>query len=121
MHDILLVEDDDRLRSILTRALEQRGHAVRGARLGAEARALLTAKTDDVVLLDINLPDETGWDVLRWLRRQPCRQPRVVVMTAARPPQTRTRELKPDAVITKPFPIDALTRLVEGVRGEAAD
>ena len=110
---VLLVEDDPRLGAVLERVLGRRGHAVRLVRFGAEARAALAHDLPDILVLDINLPDETGWDVLRWLRARDGRQPRVVVLTAAWPPRERLAELAPDAVLTKPFPIEALERLIE--------
>ena len=118
---VILVEDDERLQSILARSLTKRGHEVRNARFGAEARQLLAHRMPGVLILDINLPDETGWEILRWLREQPGEQPRVIVLTAFRPPQTRIADLAPDAVLTKPFPIEALSRLVETDGHEAAD
>jgi DNA-binding response OmpR family regulator len=118
--NIVLVEDDAQLQSILTRNLRKRGHEVRSARLGAEARLLLARQAPSVLILDINLPDETGWDVLRWLRGQPGTHPRVIVLTAFRPPRTAVGELAPYQLLTKPFPIEALTRLVEGDPDDAA-
>ena len=109
-HCVVLAEDDDQLRTILARTLSRRGHTVREARTGAEARALLTGDAD-LVVLAINLPDETGWSVLRWLRSRREPMPRVIVITGARPARSRILKLKPDAVLTKPFPVDALTRL----------
>lgn len=113
---VLLVEDEERLRGILARYLRARGHRVIEARDGADARQALAVVGVDVLLLDINLSDETGWDVLRWLRRSDGRapeQPCVVVVSAVPPSARRLAEFTPDAVLTKPFPIDALARLVE--------
>jgi DNA-binding response OmpR family regulator len=120
MKHVILVEDDERLQSILARSLRARGHDVCSARFGSEARTLMEQHMPGVLILDINLPDETGWDVLRWLRQRTGAQPRVVVLTAFRPPQTRIDDLAPDAVLTKPFPIEALTRLVEAGAAEPA-
>ena len=119
--NIILVEDDERLQTILARSLSKRGHTVQSARFGAEARQLMASRMPGVLILDINLPDETGWEILRWLREQPGAHPRVIMLTAFRPPQTRIADLAPDAILTKPFPIDALTRLVEEETIEAAD
>ena len=73
----------------------------------------------DLILLDINLPDQSGWDVLRRLREDPQLAlrppPAVIVMTAVRPHDKRLVEFHPDAVLLKPFPIDALLRLSERV------
>lgn len=116
---IVLAEDDDQLRAILARTLTRRGHTVREARTGADARALLVADSTDLVVLDVNLPDETGWSLLRWLRSRREPMPRVIIITAAQPARSRIRDLKPDAVLTKPFPVDALIRLAEGDRGSS--
>jgi DNA-binding response OmpR family regulator len=118
---IVLVEDDEQLQSILARNLRKRGHDVRSARLGAEARRLLELRTPRVLILDINLPDETGWDVLRWLRARPGVPPRVIVLTAFRPGLNHAAELAPYRLLRKPFPIDALLRLVEGDADESVD
>lgn len=116
---IVLVEDDDQLRSILARTLGHRGHTVREARTGAEARALLAEEPADLMVLDVNLPDETGWGLFRWLRSRSEPMPRVIIITAARPARSRILDLKPDAVLTKPFPVDALIRLAEEHRGSS--
>lgn len=109
---IVLVEDERQLATILARVLSRSGHDVRTVSSGAEARSQLAREMPDLVVLDINLPDETGWSVLRWLRNTKNIQPRVVVVTATTPMAARVQELKPDAVLTKPFPIDALIRIV---------
>jgi DNA-binding response OmpR family regulator len=131
---ILIVEDELALRRVITLNLARRGYTV------AEADSVVTAdeacaaseEPFDVILLDINLPDQTGWDVLRNL--QECgpsapekslpthsdhhlyrSEPRVIVMTAVRPQQSRLEEFHPAAVLLKPFPIGALLQLIERV------
>jgi DNA-binding response OmpR family regulator len=115
---VLLVEDEDRLRGILARFLRARGHHVVAVSSAADARLALDLEGVDVLLLDINLSDETGWSVLRWLQTvasldraqsQPC----VVIISAVPPSQKRRDEFRPNAILNKPFPIDALARLVE--------
>ncbi len=81
----------------------------------------MTERMPGVLILDVNLPDETGWEILRWLRTLSGAHPHVIVLTAFRPSRTRIDDLAPDAVLTKPFPIDALSRLVEKDEGDAAD
>jgi DNA-binding response OmpR family regulator len=114
---VLLVDDEHRLRDILARYLRARGHTVIEAGSAAEARAALDAAPVDVLLLDVNLPDDTGWDVLRWLRARSSAQPTepitVVIISAVPPSAKRIEQFAPDAVLNKPFPIDALARLVE--------
>ncbi len=116
MKSVLLVEDEDRLRGILARYLRALGHEVLEAGTVADARVLLAGHQVDVLLLDINLPDDTGWDVLRWLRQtsdRVTRQPAVVILSAVPPSEKRLEQFQPDAVLNKPFPIETLARLVE--------
>jgi DNA-binding response OmpR family regulator len=70
-----------------------------------------------VLLLDVNLPDQTGWDVLRAMRGTAI--PPVIVLTALRPAQSRLATFQPAAVLLKPFPIEAMLQLVERVLGQA--
>ena len=67
---ILLVEDDEVLRDLIGRNLEVRGHEVREAEDARSALAQLRATVFDLIVLDICLPDQTGWDVLRTALRE---------------------------------------------------
>ena len=118
---ILLVEDDAVLRDLLERNLRVREHDVR---IAEDARTALDYLRDypfDLVVLDINLPDQTGWEVLRtaqregWLRPQEIdgdsQQLPVVVLSAVRVSPRRLVEFHPLAYLPKPFPMEALLRL----------
>ena len=76
----------------------------------AEAVTAATADRFDLMLLDVNLPDATGWDVYAGSRRRP--RFAVVVMSAVPPNPARVREFRPFGILHKPFPIDALLRLI---------
>jgi DNA-binding response OmpR family regulator len=118
MPHVLLVEDEEPLRRILARNLTRRGYWVTEAGSAAEAIALLRADGPfDALLLDVNLPDQTGWDVLRALIGAHADVPPVVMLTAVRPVRQRMDEFHPAAVLLKPFPVDALVRLVGRVTG----
>jgi DNA-binding response OmpR family regulator len=110
---VLLVEDEPALRRVIARNLTSRGLDVREAATVAEALEALTTAVPDLMLLDINLPDRTGWDVLRDLKRRSVDVPTIVV-SAVQVSQTRLDEFHPIAYLPKPFPIDALLRLVFG-------
>ena len=113
---VLLVEDEDPLRSIIRSRLEREGVEVLEARDAAEAVETMARDTPDLMLLDINLPDKTGWDVLRTI--QATRDvPPTVVVSAVRVPPAKLREFGVVAYLPKPFPMDALVRMVvEGIR-----
>ena len=108
---VLLVEDEATLRRIVARNLTSRGVEVREAGTGGEALQAVAADRPDLLLLDLNLPDQTGWDVLRELKRGGREVPTIVV-SAVRVHQSRLDEFQPLAYLPKPFPIDALLRLV---------
>jgi DNA-binding response OmpR family regulator len=113
---ILLVEDDEALSDVIARNLRARGHQV-VAEETAEAALLRMAETwPDVLVLDVNLPDLTGWDILRRLSPTDRRRLHTVVISAAPISQKRMDEFGPDHVLQKPFPIDALVRAI----GDAA-
>jgi CheY-like chemotaxis protein len=132
MATVLIVEDEDQLRRSLKIYLECRGFMVAEEDKVETAIEALEAclTTFDVILLDINLPDGTGWDVLRYLRDRAdvlaaaplTRQlPHVIVMSAARPTQCRLDEFQPAEVLLKPFPMDVLVRLLDHVLAERLD
>lgn len=118
---ILLVEDEAMLRRVIARNLRGRGFAVREAELANDAIAMALVQAPDLMLLDINLPDRTGWDVLRELRQRGLTIPTIIV-SAVRVSQSRLDEFHPLAYLPKPFPLEALLRIVsQGRQSAAAD
>jgi DNA-binding response OmpR family regulator len=108
---ILLVDDERRLREAIARSLTAHGHSVDQAGSCQEAVEAVGKVDYDLLCLDVNLPDATGWDVLRQLRAEGRSVP-AVVFSAVPPSASRVREFRPLGVLHKPFPIDALLRLV---------
>jgi DNA-binding response OmpR family regulator len=108
---VLLVEDEPTLRRVIARNLASRGLDVREAGTAQAAVEVATTARPDLLLLDINLPDQTGWDVLRELRRRGTEVP-TIILSAVRVSSNRLDEFHPIAYLPKPFPIDALLRLV---------
>ncbi|WP_101525884.1 response regulator transcription factor [Nocardioides houyundeii] len=68
MVQVLIIEDDDRIRPLLMRTLGQRGYAVASAASGMAGLSLAVEHRPDVVVLDLCLPDVDGTQVLRMLR-----------------------------------------------------
>lgn len=122
---ILLIEDDDVLRALLQRNLEARHHQVRVAEDAQSALICLRRQSFDLIILDINLPDQTGWEILRVGQQEGCFQAQelggetvklpVVVVSAVRVSLARLKEFPLLAYLPKPFPIEALLRLAEEV------
>jgi DNA-binding response OmpR family regulator len=115
---VLVVEDDEALARVIDRNLTSRGVSVRRAGTVADARAAIAAERPDLMLLDINLPDRTGWDLLRDPATTTSRIPTIVLSGTPLKPD-RVAEFKPIACLPKPFPLDALLRLVVGEPAEA--
>ena len=106
---VLVVEDDEPLRRIITSNLTARGHAVRQASDASMALSALAEEQPDLLILDINLPDRTGWDVLREARLSD--EVGVLMLTAVPVSPRRLAEFRPVAYLPKPFPLEALLRL----------
>lgn len=118
---ILLVDDETRLRRTLARSLTVRGFQVVEAATHQEALAAALGQRFDLMLLDVNLPDATGWDVLRDLAAAGRTLP-TVVMSAVPPSPDRVKSFRPLGVLHKPFPIDAMLRFVErAANGQVVD
>ena len=68
MHSLLFIEDDDAIRLALSLALEDEGYEVREAEDGRSGLAAFLEREPDLVLLDLRLPDMSGFEVCRNLR-----------------------------------------------------
>jgi CheY-like chemotaxis protein len=110
--NVLVVEDEPILRNVIVRNLRSRGCVVREASTGEEALTAIRAARPDLMLLDINLPDRTGWDVVRTLTAEGTEVP-TVVLSAVRVSPARLAEFRPLAHLPKPFPLEALLRLID--------
>src|SRR5919202_6568118 len=102
-HQIIVVDDEPEIRSILAEYLGGHGFAVRAAAGGAELRQLLADAPADIVILDIAMPGEDGLTLARLLRQQGGVG--IVMLTAAGELVDRVvgLELGADDYITKPF------------------
>ena len=116
--DVLVVEDEATLRRIVARNLSGRHHRVREVDTADTALTAVLQRRPDLMLLDIDLPDRTGWDLLRDLRARGISVP-TVVCSAVRAPRARLDEFAPLAYLPKPFPLEALLRLVGGLAADA--
>ncbi len=110
---ILIVDDEEFLRDQLERILGEEGYAVRGVETGRQALEAVDREGVDLVLLDLNLPDLHGIEVLRELR---ARDPDllVIVVTGYGSVESAVESLKLGAYdyIKKPFKADAIKLIV---------
>jgi two-component system KDP operon response regulator KdpE len=102
------VEDEAQIRFALRRYLEQSGYKVREVSEGAEALREVEAFKPDVVLLDLMLPDMSGVDVCREIRKS--HETPIVVLSALDDEKTKVKALDEgaDDYLTKPFGMEEL-------------
>jgi CheY-like chemotaxis protein len=111
---ILLVEDDESLRRILSNQLRAAGRSVVGAASAEDAaEALDGGLRPGVVLLDLNLPGDTGWDLLRGPQLRAAGSPPVVITSATAVNPKRLAEFHVAGYLPKPCPIDTLLETVD--------
>jgi DNA-binding response OmpR family regulator len=112
---ILLVEDDAGIRSALSRALTERGHAVTWQPAGLPGLQSVIDERPDVVLLDLGLPDVDGLQVLSMLRS--VSEVPVIVVTARDDDAEVVRALDAgaDDFVVKPFGADHLDARIRAV------
>ena len=114
---ILVVEDEVSINDILTTALRADGYSVRSAFSSKEAREILICLKPNLVMLDINLPDESGFEFCRFIN---SKWSIPIIMVTARNDifdKVLGLELGADDYITKPFHIkEVLTRVKVALR-----
>ncbi len=118
---LLVVDDDDRIRDLLGRFLRDNGFRVSSAADAAEARARLALMRFDLLVLDVMMPGETGYELTRDLRRH--MQVPILLLTARSEPGDRIEGLEAgaDDYLGKPFePRELLLRIRSILRRSSA-
>jgi two-component system OmpR family response regulator len=106
---LLIIEDDEPLAGLLAAHLRAHGYAVTVAPTAEKAETLLAERVHpDLILLDINLPGETGWSVLRSAAYEAAGRPPVIVASAMAVSPARLREFGVAGYLPKPFALDTL-------------
>jgi CheY-like chemotaxis protein len=124
MARILVVEDETNIRKFVAVNLAQRGHVVNEAKDAGEALAQLRAARPDLLVLDIKLPDLTGWELLLKIAQDPSVATNfpVLVMTASPTGghiTDRERYGTVVEILLKPFSTTTLIEAVERALGPA--
>jgi CheY-like chemotaxis protein len=116
MH-VLVVEDHELNRRLITMMLEEDEHRVDGAGSVSEVRAQVAREVPEVILMDIHLPDGDGLDLVRELRADPrFARVRMYAVTAHLMSEAgeRARAVGCDGFFEKPLDTDALLAAVRG-------
>ncbi len=104
---VLVIDDEDIVRDVLARMIEDLGYATLTAADGAAGLALLEHHDIHAVLVDLTMPHVSGADVLRILRE---RRPGLPVVVCSGYDRDGQGPIQADAYLAKPFRIDALER-----------
>jgi DNA-binding response OmpR family regulator len=111
---VLIVEDDEGLAGVIARHLAARGHEARVAGSAEDAADILRhGFTPTIVVLDINLPGDTGWSLLRTGALERVGSPTVIVVSATRVSSTQLKEFGVAGFLPKPFALATLLEVVE--------
>ena len=117
MKQILYVEDDENSFQAVKTLLETHGYKVHGAANGKDALEMIAKKEHELILLDIMLPDMSGWDVFNAIHtKQPLQK--IAFLSAMPISEERSKVLSKEGVmdyIMKPFENHDLIRRINNI------
>ena len=122
MARILLVEDNEMNRDMLSRRLERKGHQVVIAVDGQQAIDLAASEKPDLILMDMSLPVMDGWEATRRLKADgQTKQIPIIALTAHAMPEDerKAREAGCNDYDTKPIELPRLLEKIEALLGSA--
>lgn len=118
---LLIVDDDESFRHVIVTWLRHRGFDLLEADSAEAAETLLDAgATPAMLLLDLNLPGETGWELLRSPRFREPGAPPVVIASAVTVDYRRLAAFGVAGYLPKPFPLETLLATIERVLASPA-
>ncbi len=121
----LIVDDSSAVRAFVRASLEDADFArVQEAETGFEALRLLASNAFDVVIVDVNMPDINGLELLAFMKKSPRQQGarKILISTQVDGPDSeRGTELGADAFLKKPFEVDELRALIRSLLGSAEE
>jgi two-component system cell cycle response regulator DivK len=121
MPKILLVEDNEMNRDMLSRRLQKKGYEVVMALDGLEGVRMAESERPDVILLDMSLPEIDGWEATRRIRAEGNRAP-IIALTAHAMSGDREKALEAgcDDYDTKPVELPRLLEKIEALLNRPA-
>jgi two-component system cell cycle response regulator DivK len=123
MPSILIVEDNELSRDMLSRRLERKGYQVLNALDGAEAIGVARSRLPDLIVMDLSLPVMDGWQATRRLKDGPdtCHIP-VIALTAHAMAGDREKALEAgcDEYETKPLDFSSLLQKIQALLNQPA-
>lgn len=115
MANILIVEDEQDLIQVMSLKLKREGHSVFTAENGQEALLKVEEYLPDLVILDIMLPEMSGWDICTQIRKISAIPIIMVTALAADHDVIKGLDLGADEYVTKPFQLQTLVARVNAI------
>lgn len=121
MADLALIEDDKRLTALLGSYLSSRGYSVKVAHDGISGMRLVYSSHPNLVILDLNLPGHSGWEVLERIREMS--DVPVIILTSQNEEESEVRGFAQgaDDFVAKPFSFAALAARIAAVLNRTRD
>ena len=117
--DVLVIDDEAVIGSTLADVLSFVGHRVSTAIDGEQGLSMFHSRPYDLVMTDLGMPGLTGWDVVKDIRSSGSKVPVIMVTGwATSIDESQMREHQVDRVLTKPFEVDEVLRLVQELLAE---
>jgi twitching motility two-component system response regulator PilH len=116
MSTVLVVDDSQTVRQMLSELLQKGGLTVVEAANGLEAKAKIEAKMPDLVITDLVMPEMNGYELCRWIKNTPAAQNIPVLICSTKDQEfDRYWGMKQgaDAYITKPFQPSEMLKTVK--------
>ncbi|MBI4051289.1 MAG: response regulator transcription factor [Elusimicrobia bacterium] len=113
---ILVVDDDEDLRTLLQVGLSSQGYQVDTAESGSKAQEYLAKTIPDLILMDVMMPGMNGVELCRWVRGQPSTKDVPVIQLSALADQVTvddSMEMGSVDYMFKPVNLDELNRRIE--------
>ncbi len=120
MTKILIAEDDEDSLDMLSRRLKLQGFDVVTAATGSDAIAVAVSEKPDVVVMDLNMPDMTGWEATRKIKADPATKAIPVIALSAHATSgdhDEAHEAGCDAFETKPVDLNRLLKRIKELTG----
>ena|SRR5438093_782311 len=115
---VLVIDDDEGIRDVVSMALSAAGYEVVGVGDGAAALKRLATLQPAVILLDMWMPAMDGWAFAQAYEHLPEPRAPVIVMTAAHDAATRAAEIKAEGYLAKPFALSDLYACIDHWAGQ---
>jgi CheY-like chemotaxis protein len=120
MRTVLIADDEPSMRLLVHATIESDDYAVVEASDGAEPRAMVQKHKPSLVLLDVQMPERTGIEVLRSIKADPSLNETKVILLTSKAQESDIEAgliAGADFYLTKPFsPLDLLTRVEEALQ-----